>query len=340
MIRSPTVFVLGAGASYESGFPLGFELRAKIIELLHGRDCLTLARGIDADPDELRKMGNHFQESSLPSIDAWLECNPKFRHLGKICISQVIGRSESPSILMRTEWLSLVWNRMRDGATVETIGRNLIAFVTFNYDRSLEEFLYRAIRNTFTDATEEQCTKALLNIPIVHVHGQVGFLPWQEGHKDMKRPYDGSMMSAAWALVCANGIRVISEGQDDSPELQRAHQLLAVADNIYFLGFGYHRANLKRLRFTADDHGRDILGNHYPSTEIPPRFIDPGDSGFGRRIHVQYASNRDFVHNRAGRFWSESFPAARPGQSALITEKHTYQEVVTLRWGGKTKPPN
>ena len=60
MIKTPTVFVLGAGASQPFGFPLGFELRDSAINMIKGLkrqpgDFLELTRVEQNDSREFAR---------------------------------------------------------------------------------------------------------------------------------------------------------------------------------------------------------------------------------------------------------------------------------------------
>ena len=62
--------------------------------------------------------------------------------------------------------------------SIETIFEN-VAFITFNYDRSLEFFLLTTLKNRY-QKTEQECAAKLKNIPIVHLYGKLALLPWEK----------------------------------------------------------------------------------------------------------------------------------------------------------------
>ena len=59
----------------------------------------------------------------------------------------------------------------------------------------------------------------------------------------------------------------------DDPELAAAHELLMRAKVIFFLGFGYHRVNVERLRFDLLPEGKTVFGTAYGITEEEQRRI-------------------------------------------------------------------
>ena len=77
MIQSPTVFILGAGASVEYGLPLGAGLITQIVDALKARlgvlrQALVNAQMSQAD---LENFASHLAGADLTSIDAFLEKN-------------------------------------------------------------------------------------------------------------------------------------------------------------------------------------------------------------------------------------------------------------------------
>jgi len=81
-------------------------------------------------------------------------------------------------------------------------------------------------------------------LEIVHLYGQLGFLPWQ-GEKG--RPYEPDIRDES-VVTAAEGIKILSERDDNASEFKRAHELILEARRIVFLGFGYHQTNLQRLK--------------------------------------------------------------------------------------------
>jgi hypothetical protein len=91
--------------------------------------------------------------------------------------------------------------------------------------------------------------------------------------------------------LCASSIKIISEGSEDEPELRKARELLNQAEVIYFLGFGYHPENLRRLEEELTFKGKKIFGTTYEMmpaemagirakwVSLPARNIDLGVGG-------------------------------------------------------------
>ena len=80
------------------------------------------------------------------------------------------------------EYLSVKLN-----SSFEEFGENKLSVITFNYDRSLEHYLLNSLINLHGKTCDE-CVKALAQIPIVHVYGQLGERPYPQQGSQMYRP--------------------------------------------------------------------------------------------------------------------------------------------------------
>jgi len=119
-----------------------------------------------------------------------------------------------------------------------------LSVVTFNYDRSLEQFLHVAIRSTYGKGDEE-VRERLSRLEFVHVYGSLGPLHGEKaipfGGYQLDEDVRNSIQRAATDLV------VIPEGREDAPSLRKAQQLLTDAAKICILGFSYDETNVRRL---------------------------------------------------------------------------------------------
>jgi len=259
MITAPTVFIVGAGANVHLGFPVGKVLLQKTCDLLTERSesgigdpkALYTLRCVRPTVRDIEQFRHDLAASFSPSVDAFLELRPEFSDLGKAAMASVLLPSEADSDhLVRDpstpSWLKYVFHRMRTDA--DSFCDNQVSFVTFNYDRSLEHLLCRALKGTYGMA-DAQAANLVATIPIVHPHGQLGRLPWQDpdGHVPGPSVPYGAKPGDQVLTQCVESIRIIHEADRDLGEMQRAQQLLQQASRIYFLGFGYHNDNVARL---------------------------------------------------------------------------------------------
>lgn len=243
MISRRVVLVLGAGASKPYGFPLAREMLQQAV----GGEQDLVPRLADAGlskPDIKSFMGELLR-SQLPSIDAFLEYRPKFMEVGKAALAfYLIGRENENRLLDPTNgehWYQYLYLQMKT-IDFEDFGSNKLSVVTFNYDRSFEHFLVTALMAGHGKSREEVLS-VLKDIPIIHVYGKLGELP---GQGDSQRSYNTSATPEA-IEIAMKGIRIVSENADHSAQFSNAHELISVADEIVFLGFGYHRENVERL---------------------------------------------------------------------------------------------
>ena len=178
MIKTKTVLVLGAGASAPYGFPVGDGLRSMILEMddpEYGPGKKLAACGFE---DMVKAFAKSFAESDCPTIDDFLEKRPEFESIGKHAIAQVLLKYENPLELFRDHnkprWYHLLRGAMEP---LEQIAENELSIVTFNYDRSLDHYLYTVLKQTLK-WNDDKCRTALDAIPIIHIYGSLGRLPW------------------------------------------------------------------------------------------------------------------------------------------------------------------
>jgi len=143
-------------------------------------------------------------------------------------------------------WYDSLFGVLCDGVSFKEVGKNKLSIITFNYDRSLEQYLLVALRNSY-NKSETQCAEELGKIPIIHVHGSLGSLPWQSTGKSQAVVAYDSNVRVEHVRAAAESIRIIPEATTDTPEFIKARNLISTASRLLFLGFGYHPANMKRL---------------------------------------------------------------------------------------------
>jgi len=261
MIATPTVFVLGAGASVPYGYPTGARLRTWVLQGLRGKRYEPLSDWLDSEDlgDVRIRCAEALERSAQKSVDAFLETRGEFARVGKLAMAfLVMAREDEGNLFSEKEivgdWLTYLRSAMK--GPFDSFGDNAVSFITFNYDRVLEHFLFNAVKNSY-GKSDEDCAAVLENIPIVHVHGSLGPLPWQE---DGGRPYGGPMRPLEVKLA-ADRIKIVCEGAEEDPEFNEARTLIREADRIYFLGFGYNKDNVERLHLGECKEGARIYGS-------------------------------------------------------------------------------
>lgn len=273
MISKKTVFILGAGASADFGYPLGNTLREFIIKSCRGHTKFVenIAVAIGAEDwvgnkaDYLKvvnEFGEHLYHHSGYSIDDFLESfSTKYLLVGKLAIAQAIAHNEKHNKLYDTDnWYRILYNKMRRDTTLESFSQNQVSFITFNYDRSLEHFLYTSLSSYDEKIQRAKVIELIEQIPIVHLYGQIDLLDWQAPGG---RPY-GQEITVYQLKDYKENISIVFEKYTDAIKKQfdKANQLIKEAGRIYILGFGFHENNLERLNHDYLK-GRTVIGTAY-----------------------------------------------------------------------------
>ena len=251
MIKTPTVFILGAGASIPYGFPSGLLLREIICGAsnINNEFHVTFREQFSLSEAEVIAFGNAFQKSQIASIDSFLARRSEFVEIGKFAIASVLCPLEvSPPLYSpatQDNWYFELWNRlMTNVSNPQEFLSNNVNIITFNYDRSLEHFLFNAILNTFKGISEQSALGLLNHLSILHVYGQLG--KYGQSLSGDTRPYDSKINSLS-LHVAAKGIKIIPEARDDDEVFTQTSALLNWAQRICFLGFGFDELNVQRL---------------------------------------------------------------------------------------------
>jgi hypothetical protein len=266
MLRSDTVFVIGAGASNEVGLPVGSELASIIRQrMLTDTELLAEVQSRGSAPST----GCAYQQAAKRiadgiilsnSIDDFLDQNnddPHIKLYGKAAIVKSIIESERKSSMFDSAGTAVNFQRVSASWYVSffkmlTRGvsrRNLdsvfpaLKFISFNYDRCLEHFLYNAVQQSYGidgQAGAHICNSA----KIYHPYGIVGALPYQNKNSNVSF---GSENIANRCVELAAGIRTYTEEAADNGEINAIKDAVSKSERLVFLGFGFHQQNLEIL---------------------------------------------------------------------------------------------
>ncbi|HVZ81759.1 MAG TPA: hypothetical protein VHE12_13310 [bacterium] len=258
-IKSKTTIILGAGASYPYGFPLGTELLKQIIELKGNSDFLSKLETAFPGPmgktskpsaqEEYQELTDLLERSGLQSIDAFMVAQPKMAEKSKFAIAYLLLHCEekNPNVNAeknRGDWYRYLYNEYLSGASapsIKAIIDNEVRFITFNYDVSLERFFFNALDSKFGRSDALLFFKS---IPIKHIHGKIRILPWEAGTTAADFLFH---LDTAKIKEYSQGINYVHENKNDS-SMDATRALLTDSENIVFLGFGYDQRNVEILR--------------------------------------------------------------------------------------------
>lgn len=265
MIQHETVLVLGAGASMPYGYPSGKQLRKQLVnptlfEPAIQKTWLTA--------DAANKFCTMFLQSGLQSIDAFLsrrgvdnlENGVSVERVGKIGISLALRTDKSrhrlfhnPHLISDSEidrsdnWYEYLWGHLTQKVTstnLDLFRSNRLTVVTFNYDLSLEHYLFCAMRNAY-GIPEDHAAEILGCIKFIHLYGKLSGNPLADRFN-----YDFDFVRD-WRLVDGDchSIEVIDERRTNSADgFNEAITALETAERICFLGFGFDSTNVERLK--------------------------------------------------------------------------------------------
>ena len=304
MLNENICLVLGAGASFESGLPMGTELIYLIAQEAREAsskryDSLYFSafdRVVGGNKDaahlqNLLKIYSDVLENAYPSsIDEFIVANQteNFKEITKLGIAIVLNSFENDNNTFEREdrevgrndtkkqirvpkqnWYQQLWNHISSGCyNLDQLKKSLskLRILTFNYDRSLEHFLYCCALNMYGKFTWNQFGIGSTNkdeidkifescLKIDHIYGQLGRLEWQSNELGMLSVYGDqfgakSPISIQRLIGVAESIKTLKEVTcvEDAAkciDLDRHSSELLQTNAIHFLGFGYHPQNMR-----------------------------------------------------------------------------------------------
>lgn len=277
-------FVVGAGASFEVGLPLGLELKRKIADLLNiryetfsrtsGDTLIDEAFGrLVALPGGGRGDINPYLYASwkirdaMPqaiSIDNFIDAHREDGLIvtaGKLAIVRSILSAERESRISVEErdprpkinfagvqetWLNAFFQLLTESCRVGDLEARFakVAIVCFNYDRCIEHYLFHSLKNYY-GINDQDAAKAISKLEIYHPYGMVGLLPWQDNAAGVAF---GQQPTAQKLIEISTQILTFSEGsRAQESSIARIRNILAASERVVFLGFAFHRLNLELL---------------------------------------------------------------------------------------------
>jgi hypothetical protein len=319
IFKEGTVLILGAGASAPYGFPTGKGLREKILKLTEYSLISNLnTNEVGLQSNHTAKFKDAFGENKISdfrkiltqsvkeTIDAFLEARKSYRDIGSYAIAHVLLHTEDESNLFpHKDWYKTLFEEL------DLLNPNsqppIKAIITFNYDRSLEHYLYTCVDSTWENEDRDFALQKLKSIHIIHLHGSLGDYP--------EVPYtvdpDPEAIKSAMTKIA-----LVHDDFDHTQQLFNAQLIINGATEIIFLGFGYDHRSLKRLRFITDERlqnpfkpQKSIWGTtkNYPDrdklTFIPnreDRLDKHGLDCFGYLSHIVRTREAEDFKNQTG----------------------------------------
>ncbi|RUX21438.1 hypothetical protein EOA27_06060 [Mesorhizobium sp. M2A.F.Ca.ET.037.01.1.1] len=307
MFADKTLLILGAGASFEIGLPVGDTLKEQIsaalkVELVSGGTIMRFADSVIDDAAEFVAIHNKVGitkiklleacrqiSAALPlarSIDNYLNAHKDSKTIelcGKLGIARCILQAERNSWIkadqpppnrmnfgvLKPTWYNRFANLLFEVPYGEFLGRlSNLSVITFNYDRCFEHFMYHAIQ-THYGVDEKRAAEVVNGMSIYHPYGKVGNLPWmgKEPMSDFGEEVGGDRL----VQLAGGEIKTYTEGVDrSSSEIQAIHRAVRQARTVVFLGFGFIPLNMSLLKPDADEsmHKENATKKTYYATAL------------------------------------------------------------------------
>ncbi|GGY81846.1 hypothetical protein GCM10011613_28180 [Cellvibrio zantedeschiae] len=285
-----TVYVIGAGASYEANLPTGDMLKGEIATLLNMKfnhheqtsGDYEIQQSLRLHTEEDRTFNSlneylrecrHISEN-MPlaiSIDNFIDSqreNDKLALCGKLAITKSILKAEKGSKLffdrnngqrtlnfssLEKTWYLLFFRTITENCSVEDLLLRFqnITLIIFNYDRCVEHFLLQALTSYYR-LSQDAAASIISNLTIIHPYGTVGALSWLNPKRSVAIEFGGEL-HVSQLVAYANGIRTFTEGaHSESMEILEAN--MKNAERLVFLGFAFHRLNMNLLRGSSNGY--------------------------------------------------------------------------------------
>lgn len=315
------VIILGAGASYDYGFPTGEGLINEISIILKSCSAPRL--------EAYNKFKAHFLKFKPKSIDEYLSGtkDTDVQKIGKKLILFIIKNNENirhfsvpkknPDSKEKSPWYNYLTELFfpiyygDENKGYEEFIKNLknTDIITFNYDVSLEYFLFSQIeRGYFQQQTLKNSAKKEIINRIHHVYGQVwentvitekyGTLhktDWDDAHN-----FIGNFLEKEEP----NLISVIGE-ERAMEKFEKAQSNIYNANELYLLGFGFDSINCRDvlgLDKFIEKHTPDICKIFCTNFGGIPKITNKINTYFPAKNQKTYISDKDMINTMKNEF--------------------------------------
>ncbi|MDD4899548.1 MAG: hypothetical protein PHG68_03005, partial [Candidatus Omnitrophica bacterium] len=275
--------------------PLGEDLKIRVLHVLSNPNFKeALKKGYGFRPgmeDFIPAFIQDLRRDRALTIDRFLAKSSKeYQTLGKVAIAKIITDCEDDnSIFQSDSWYKILYKLICGYPNLENFGMNKLSILTFNYDRSLEHFLFNQLLNDYGEKNQSVILSLLKKVPIIHLHGRIHMLPWEdsrEGCSFASRGFIPNIFEIAEKMILPN---------DEIKVLNEVYQIIEKAECIYFLGFGHDEINLRKLNISLISKCNKVFSTSYNLPLVQQRMVN---NIFGDEI-IRFSSVKvyDFLMN-------------------------------------------
>lgn len=291
MYNEKTVFILGAGASWHYGYPTGAELielikrkAAQFVGYWQGMKNAKVAiptyvnnllsGSIDSFVQQCVDLKNKLEQVNPLVIDYFLEHHKDLEGIGKLLIAYILLEQELfykqhkyNRPIKRGEnnysddWGRFILHELTSGCIKSNdLVKNDVHFVTFNYDVSLENRLYRGLQPNrfFLDEDRESFYKKQ-NL-VLHVYGSLRENPFEDERFASFPDTNDNIMTLDTALHQKRVLRlnlaweasrhinvILGNKSNRADTVNAAKSVINAAKHVYILGYGFDENNNKLI---------------------------------------------------------------------------------------------
>lgn len=265
MIEEQTLFILGAGASNCFGYPTGYKLNDNLINELSSFDEVFFSNknGFYYDGEHfydnsnLLRFSKIYNDSHPTLVDYFLAKNPDplIKKIGiygialSLINAEIIHSNKTSYSFNGDDWFSVLFNRMTsdilDVNAIERFKLNKCSFITFNYDRLLEQLFYEALTSNY-GIIYTDVKNLMSEIKIIHTFGRLPLLLYEKSDSDQDSFQYGKEPTNLFIEKTLKNIITIHERKNNIEEIDN---LIMNAQRIFILGFGFAEENMGLLNF-------------------------------------------------------------------------------------------
>lgn len=237
------VFILGAGAHFPFGFPLGDGLKTEVARILKD----------DSQAEQDGKVRSHLLDARQAlldcgmSIDRFLTDNKTYAKEVRPLIAKCLLEYENKAAEKPLEdWLAYIWPAL---IVKKHSLSDRFVFITFNYDRTVEFRIARACAGLWgmTLAAAHDLVAETLNI--YHIYGSFGGLTNANEY----------MAYGRTDAYTTGGSRIKIIGEHDTTATVDVQKRLEGAKHIFMTGCGFHSENMTLLGL--DKSSQKVIGS-------------------------------------------------------------------------------